>query len=305
VVEEGAPRPSRNPRVDHALAPGQVVSTSFDPMLGKVIAWGEEREAARARLIEALDSSAVLGLTTNLGFVRALASSDEFRDATIDTAWLDSIDIGAQLPAPTADIPLQLAAWVDAALHSPRFKDDPGDPFAPDGWRSAGPKAPTLVALEHAGEVHELRVDVAASTIEGPDGVRRAVREVTLANHVVVLTIDGRDEMAFVNAQAHTIEVSRHGQRFVFERPDAFGDHGPAVGDGSLVAPMPGTVLDVHVTVGQQVAEGETLGAMEAMKMELALNAPFAGTVTEVNVAAGQQVALGATLIVVEENPGG
>ena len=73
------------------------------------------------------------------------------------------------------------------------------------------------------------------------------------------------------------------------------------MGDGTLVAPMPGTVLDVLVTVGQEVAEGETLGAMEAMKMELALKAPFAGTVTEVNVAAGQQVALGATLIVVEE----
>jgi 3-methylcrotonyl-CoA carboxylase alpha subunit/acetyl-CoA/propionyl-CoA carboxylase biotin carboxyl carrier protein len=288
------------PRVDHALESGQVVSTNFDPMLGKVIAWGEDREAARARLIDALDNSAVLGLTTNLGFVRALAASDEFRDATIDTAWLDSVDIGAEVPAPTADIPLQLAAWVDAALNSPRFAANPGDPFAPDGWRSAGPKAPTLVALEHAGEVHELRVDVAAGTVDGPDGKRRRVREVTLANHVAVLTIDGRDEMAFVNAQAHTVEVSRHGQRFVFERPDAFGDHGPMVGDGTLIAPMPGTVLDVQVTVGQQVAEGETLGAMEAMKMELALKAPFAGTVTEVNVAAGQQVALGATLIVVE-----
>ena len=300
VVEEGAPRPSRNPRIDHALESGQVVSTSFDPMLGKVIAWGEDREAARARLVDALDRSAVLGLTANLGFVRALAASDEFRDATIDTAWLDSIDLGAEVPAPTGDIPLQLAAWVDAALHSPRFADNPGDPFAPDGWRSAGPKAPTLVALEHAGEVHELKVDVAASTIEGPDGVRRRVREVTLANHVACLTIDGRDEMAIVNAQSHTIEVSWHGQRFVFDRPDAFADHGPAAGDGTLVAPMPGTVLDVHVTVGQQVGEGETLGAMEAMKMELALKAPFEGIVTEVNVAAGQQVALGATLIVVE-----
>jgi len=300
LVRWASPGVGGNPRVDHALESGQVVSTSFDPMLGKVIAWGEDREAARARLIDALDNSAVLGLTTNLGFVRALAASDEFRDATVDTAWLDSIDIGAEVPAPTADIPLQLAAWVDAALNSPRFADNPGDPFAPDGWRSAGPKAPTLVALEHAGEVHELRVDVAASTIDGPDGTRRRVREVMLANHVAVLTIDGRDEMAFVNAQAHTIEVSRHGQRFVFERPDAFGDHGPAVGDGTLVAPMPGTVLDVHVTVGQQVAEGETLGAMEAMKMELALKAPFAGTVTEVNVVAGEQVALGATLIVVE-----
>lgn len=278
-------------RVDHALESGQVVSTSFDPMLGKVIAWGEDREAARANLVAALDSSAVLGLTTNLGFVRALAASDEFRDTTIDTAWLDN----AEVPAPSAEIPLQLAAWVDAALKSPRFSADASGPFAPDGWRSAGPKAPTLVALEHGGDVHELSVDVAAGTVDG-----RPVRERRLADHVAVLTIDGRDEMAIVNAQAHSIEVSWHGQRFAFERPDAFGDHGPAVGDGTLVAPMPGTVLDVLVTVGQQVAEGETLGAMEAMKMELALRAPFAGAVIEVNVAAGQQVALGATLIVVE-----
>ncbi|UUZ61018.1 hypothetical protein LP418_10255 [Nocardioides sp. B-3] len=140
-------------------------------------------------------------------------------------------------------------------------------------------------------------MDVANQTIDG-----RRVRERRLADHVAVLTIEGHDEMAIVNAQAHTVEVSWHGQRFVFERPDAFGDHGPAVGDGTLVAPMPGTVLDVLVTVGQQVVEGETLGAMEAMKMELALKAPFAGTVTEVNVVAGQQVALGATLIVVEES---
>ena len=286
-------------RVDHALESGQVVSTSFDPMLAKVIAWGEDRETARARLVDALDHSAVLGLTTNMGFVRALAAADEFRDATIDTAWLDR----AVVAAPDPEVPLRLAAWVDAVLTSPRFAAVPGDPFAPDGWRLAGPAAPTLVALEHAGEVHELQVDVARGTID-----RAPVQEVLLADHEVVLTLVSDDgeharrhrERAVVNAQAHSIEVSWRGQRFVFERPDAFGDHGPTAGDGALVAPMPGTVLDVLVTVGQHVAEGETLGAMEAMKMELALTAPFAGTVVEVNVAAGQQVALGASLIVVE-----
>ncbi len=290
---------STDARVDHALESGQVVSTSFDPMLGKMIAWGEDREAARARLIRALDQSAVLGLTTNMGFVRALAASDEFRDATIDTAWLDH----AEVAPPAVELPLKLAAWVDAVLASPRFAGDPGDPFAPDGWRSAGPSAPILVALEHAGEVHELMVDVAAGTIDG-----QAVQERSLADHAVDLTVHVSDgehvrrhhEHAIVNAGAHCVEVSWHGQRFVFTRPDAFGDHGPAVSDGTLTAPMPGTVLDVLVTVGQHVAEGETLGAMEAMKMELALKAPFAGTVTQINVEAGQQVALGATLMVVE-----
>ena len=120
-----------------------------------------------------------------------------------------------------------------------------------------------------------------------------------------MLSLDGHRETAYVNATAHKVEVAHHGQRHSFERPDAFADHGPAAGDGTLLAPMPGTVLDVLVTVGQEVAAGETLGAMEAMKMELALTAPFAGTVTEVNVAAGQQVPLGAVLLVVEEHPGG
>ena len=71
-----------------------------------------------------------------------------------------------------------------------------------------------------------------------------------------MLSLDGHRETAYVNATAHKVEVAHHGQRHVFERPDAFADHGPAVGDGTLLAPMPGTVLDVLVTVGQEVGRG-------------------------------------------------
>jgi acetyl/propionyl-CoA carboxylase alpha subunit len=184
---------------------------------------------------------------------------------------------------------------VDAVLHSPRFTDTPGDPFATDGWRVAGEPARTLVALETPDGRRELRVDVPGGRVDDV-----VVSEHVLADHAAVLSLDGHRETTYVDATAHKVEVAHRGQRYSFERPDAFADHGPATGDGTLVAPMPGTVLDVHVAVGQQVAAGETLGAMEAMKMELALTAPFAGTVTEVNVAAGDQVPLGAVLLVVE-----
>ena len=110
-------------RVDHALESGQVVSTAYDPMLGKVIAYGRDREEARRRLVAALDDTVVLGLTTNTGFLRALAASDEFRDATIDTAWLDRTR-GCRL-RPADDVPRALAAWAGAPRADRRSRPVP------------------------------------------------------------------------------------------------------------------------------------------------------------------------------------
>jgi biotin carboxyl carrier protein len=115
-----------------------------------------------------------------------------------------------------------------------------------------------------------------------------------------VLVVDGRREQAVVNVQPHVAEVVLRGQRFVFERPDVLAAHGPAAGEGTLTAPMPGTVLAVDVTDGQAVEEGQRLGVLEAMKMELAVKAPFAGTVT-VSAALGDRVALGEVLFEVAE----
>jgi 3-methylcrotonyl-CoA carboxylase alpha subunit/acetyl-CoA/propionyl-CoA carboxylase biotin carboxyl carrier protein len=139
-------------------------------------------------------------------------------------------------------------------------------------------------------------VDRAAGRVDGVP-----VRPLSAERHVVVLSIDGRREQAVVNVTTHFVEVVHRGQRRVFHRPDVFADSA-ALGDGTLTAPMPGTVLAVSATEGQRVTGGDVLGVMEAMKMELSLTAPFDGTVTTVGVAAGDQVALGATLFVVEES---
>jgi acetyl-CoA/propionyl-CoA carboxylase biotin carboxyl carrier protein len=276
---------STNARVDHALESNQVVSTSYDPMLGKVVVHGPDRESARRGLVAALDETAILGLTTNAGFLRALVASEEFRDATIDTSWLDHHDV----PAPDAGIPRVMAAWVAAMLAAL----DTGHPFQADGFRLGATPAPTLVELDR-----DVVVDRAAGTVDGVP-----VRELSAEQHVLELDIDGHRARAVVNVQPDIVEVSYQGQRFVLTGPDRLADHA-AVADGTITAPMPGTLLEVRVAAGDQVEEGQVLGMLEAMKMELSLKAPFAGTVTSVEGAAGEQVPLGATLFVVDHEGG-
>jgi 3-methylcrotonyl-CoA carboxylase alpha subunit/acetyl-CoA/propionyl-CoA carboxylase biotin carboxyl carrier protein len=276
-----------NARVDHALERGQTVSTAYDPMLGKIIVHAPDREAARRALLAALDDTAILGLTTNTGLLRALVASDEFRDAAIDTAWLDT----AVVEPPSEDLARTIAAWTQAMVETMGSSE----PFQSDGWRLGAEPAPVIVELDRP-----VRVDRAAGFVENT-----SVTELSAENHTVVLIVDGRREQAVVNVQPHFAEVVHRGQRWLWERPDVFGDHAVAAGDGTIVAPMPGSVIEVRVEPGQQVAEGDVLGVLEAMKMELALKAPFAGTVTAVDAAKGAQVALGATLFVVEALRGG
>jgi acetyl-CoA/propionyl-CoA carboxylase, biotin carboxylase, biotin carboxyl carrier protein len=275
-------------RVDHALEPGQEVSTSYDPMLGKVIAHGPDRESARRALVEALEETAILGITTNTGFLRALAASEEFRDATIDTAWLDRHEV----PVPDAALARVLGAWTEVLLDTGGQGDGP---WRADGWRMGADPAPDTVLLGADAVVvdrHRGQVTLAGTTHD--------VRLVSAAEHTVHLLVDGRREHAVVDVRRGFVDVVHRGQRWLWERPDPFADHAGAVGDGTLLAPMPGTVLAVNVAEGRTVAEGETLGVMEAMKMELALKAPFAGTVTTVGAATGDLVKLGALLFVVE-----
>ena len=277
-------------RVDQALESGQEVTTEFDPMLGKIIASGLDRDTARRRLVEALDRTAILGLTTNVGFLRAVAAGDEFAAAAIDVAWLDRVDLVA--PSPTEA--RVVAAWLtaDAARRADR-----GGPFGADGWRLAGPSAPMIVQLDEL-----FTVDPGSGRVVGPDRTWSVAVE-SAGTHGTRLTLDGQETVVSLLEVGHRVEISHRGQRFVFARPDVFADHGPAAGDGAVTSPMPSVVVEVRVTPGETVVVDQVLGIVEAMKMEVAVRAPFTGTVTDVLVRPGDRTRLGDPLFTVEPAP--
>jgi acetyl/propionyl-CoA carboxylase alpha subunit len=285
-------------RNDVALSSGQEVTSAYDPMIGKVIVHGPDREAARRTLVDALDDTAILGLTTNLGFVRGLAAGEEFRDNRIDTAWLDRNPDAVQ-PEGARDAAV-FAAW---AVADHEIGQRPGDPFGTaDGWRLSGPSAPATIPLLVDGE--PTRWSVSWKRVHGPGG-EVPTRLISREGGMLRLEIDGILRVAAVQVDRRVVEVVHQGSTFRFERPDPFAEGAGASGENVVLAPMPGTVLAIDVAEGDTVEAGQRLGVLEAMKMELALKAPFAGTIATVGAATGEQVQLGHLLFEVEENPGG
>ena len=263
--------PAEPVRVDTALRTGDLVTTAYDPMLGKISVHAADRQAALTALVGALDDTAVCGVETNAGFLRALVAGDEFAAAAIDTQWLDSSPAAQgylQRPEPTDAVWAQAARAVVAAT----VADRGSHPFATgDGWRLAGDPAPARVLLRLGGSP---RVVTAAPAAE--------------RSMVVHLT----DDAAY---------VVHHAVVYRFDRPDAgtASARAGAVAGGDVLAPMPGTVLRVLVEAGQRVQAGEPLGVLEAMKMELTLSAPIDGAVTDVDAIVGQQVRIGHVLFAV------
>jgi acetyl-CoA/propionyl-CoA carboxylase biotin carboxyl carrier protein len=254
-------------RVDAGVSPGDEVTGRFDPMLAKVIAHGATRDEALDRLAAALDETVVLGLTTNLRFLRWLVRQPAVRQgqARIDT--LDRIwppDDWAQRTA----IPAEAWAAAAAILHP---EDD--DPWR-GGWRLNGP---TSILLE-AGE--EQRA-VAVTPSGDPSAAVIRVGETAFVD-VAGLSV------AFRIAPPPDVDRAA--------RAAAAHSGGPL----ELIAPMPGSVLAVHAADGDAVAAGDPVVTLEAMKMEHAVVAPADGRIADLRVATGEQVTRGQVLGIVE-----
>jgi 3-methylcrotonyl-CoA carboxylase alpha subunit/acetyl-CoA/propionyl-CoA carboxylase biotin carboxyl carrier protein len=283
-------------RVDAALDSGQQVSTWYDPMLGKIIVHGATRTAARLRLLDALDQTAIFGIQTNVGFVRRLVASPSFAGSEIDTAWLDRNP--DPVPAGEPDLPRVAAAWVVAGDCAAAGVG----PFGTaDGWRGAGLAAPTRVLLENAGVTRELVVDIRRGVVFDGDrsfSVRSMGADKSTIGHL--LQIDGVRERFIMEIAQESVDIGYQGRSIQFFRPSGRAQLAVASSDGQIVAPMPGLVTVVNTVVGKEVQVGDVLGVLEAMKMEHALTSPAAGVVAHVAVEPGDQVVVGQQLFSID-----
>ncbi len=288
-------------RVDSGIATDTVVGTDYDPMLAKIVAWAPDRAVALHRLDRALSDTVVLGVQTNAAFLRALLADPDVRAGRLDTGLVERrID---ELVTDRCDDRVPVAAAL-LRLASMQPTGPVVDPFATtSGWRVGAPAWASWVMRAGGRPPVEVRVRGTAGTAEvavGDGPVEPAGAAVTAGR--LTLTYRGVTTTFACAEEGETSWLARDGTTWLVreqERLAAARHDDAAAVSGSVLAPMPGTVTVVHVVVGESVAPGQPLLAVEAMKMEHGLTAPVAGVVTELSAEAGQSVVMDQVLAVV------
>jgi propionyl-CoA carboxylase alpha chain len=256
-------------RVDSGVESGSFVGVAYDPMLAKVIAHAPTRAEAAARLSRALSRSRIHGLRTNRDLLIRVLRDPVFLAGEATTAFLDNPSLLAAQAAPEV---VELSAVAAARVIAAGVRDS--------GWRN-------VRSQPRSRAFQECTVEFEPEPADRPD-------------RVVVQTGSIRRVFEVACYDDGLVEVGSSLGPVTLHRKPRFTPPSAALSAGSLVAPMPGTVVRVGVAVGDTVEKGQTVLWLEAMKMEHRVVAPADGVVTSLNASAGQQVQVGAVLAVVE-----
>ena len=284
-------------RIDDGVRAGDTISPFYDSMVAKLIVHGKTREEALARLDEALAQTRIVGLNTNVQFLRHVVRSPSFAQANLDTALIPRESAVLFRQEPVGLVMAAASAIAKTLLNE--HSAEGVDPFSRrDGWRSHGVNVRRF-EFDFQGEVakaeltylHDGALQVALGDVSGrlvfsptPQGI-----DIQFAGQRMLATVYRRGEVDHVFAtrgatQITTLDLLAH------------AGHGPAE-SGRLTAPMPGKVVSFAVKAGDLVQKGQSLAVMEAMKMEHSIAAPADGVVQELLYAPGDQVAEGAELL--------
>ncbi len=284
-------------RVDAGVREGDVISPFYDSMIAKLIVHGDTREQALARLDEALAQVHIVGLSTNVQFLRHVVGSRSFAEADLDTALIPREQA---VLFNQEKIGLSAAAAAAVALRLLEEKAlETADPFSKrDGWRSHG-VALRRFEFEFHGETAKAELSYLHDgalrlAVGGEEGLLVFSRE----GEAITLTFNGKRLTARLYRRGETVYVFARQGATQITVVDMLAHAGEAHGEaGRLTAPMPGKVVSFAVKAGDKVSKGQALAVMEAMKMEHTIAAPADGVVQELLYAPGDQVTEGAELL--------
>ena len=301
-------------RVDAGVRAGDAISPFYDSMIAKLIVHGATREEALVRMDAALAQTHIVGLNTNVQFLRHVVKSESFANANLDTALIPR-EAAVLFNQEKIGLNVTVAAVVAQTLLNERSQVHTNasgwtDPWSQrDGWRSHG-----LTQRRFEFEFHAEKC-AALLTYLHDGALQLAVGDVETATGATgetagsLLTFSGTGTVIDLQfaGQRHRVNVYRHGElAHVFGAPgatqitviDILAHAGDGAADtGRLTAPMPGKVVSFSVKPGDHVSKGQALAVMDAMKMEHTIAAPADGVVGELLFAPGDQVAEGAELL--------
>jgi 3-methylcrotonyl-CoA carboxylase alpha subunit len=295
-------------RIDGGIRAGDAISTYYDPMIAKLIVHGEDRDQARARMVQALEHTRIVGVHTNVAFLRRLMTNQAFAEGDLDTGLIeqhrDTLLPAAVRATDQALVLATIAVLTEQGAQSRLWSDPWRDQST---WRLAG-LAARQVMLVDGESVRTILVtgDGHTRTFE-LEGRKLLVSWTTqsdpqaLAMHVC-LSILGQQHQATVLRDGTAIQVFEPSRQtsLILTDPLAQAEQGTHTNAGGMTAPMPGKVIAVYVQSGASVKRGDALLVMEAMKMEHTISAATDGVVGEVYFAVGDQVAEGVELLSVQ-----
>ena len=316
IIHLNTPEESSHTRIDTGIRQGDPIGIFYDPMIAKLIVWDKDRGSALAGLKSALDQFQVVGVTTNIDFLTAIASNETFNRQCIDTSFIEKhIDELLAKSASVDDESVAIAACYTILKRISQTKhqmsnDDPHSPWHQvSGWRNNHSYQETLefVDIHGADPKSSEPPQLFQATIYFENSSYRIV--VNDSSFTVSGELDNENLSVNISGQIIDVQVIEHQGRLNIlghEKSLVLGlidkDHLVAEAEqtGNLIAPMPGTIIEVLVSKGEKVKKNQALLILEAMKMEHTISAPTDGVVRELFYGTGEMVEEGSELIIID-----
>ncbi|AMW78758.1 3-methylcrotonyl-CoA carboxylase [Acinetobacter sp. TGL-Y2] len=292
-------------RVDSGIIEGDEITTFYDPMIAKLIVWGENREAALVQMHNALSQFHVEGVGNNIAFLDRLVASESFTNANLDTNLIQrEEDYLFNTTQHTSNELIASAALTELLLRFTKNKVANNAVWQADPlWRS-NVQIRYPVKFRLADQEFSIRLTSQGGSMKQPHFVAEVNGEQIelggelLNKNAVVITLNGKkDKLAFSQSDS-ALTIFKNGKTYAFNyiqnHYNAEEDQGSAA---NLKAPMPGAITQVFVTANQSVKKDDVLLTLEAMKMEYAIRAPFDGVVVASYFQKGDQVKAGDELV--------